>query len=172
MRGLKILRSDASKRSVVLAGNQLTHYNFKLAKIDYQYTNQRLGVQSKALDGLSDLAVVADLTGSGECLPAGSPFATVKEALKFAGPMPFTFDYEKQTGSIIRVQGVRQNWYPQPVSVEVSKAEFFKNAPFSAVPPRLASAFYVKDIPYYWKPGIVERIKQSPQDWGGDYDDE
>ena len=161
LRGLKILRSDASRRSVVTAGNLMTHYNFKQAKIDFQINAETLMVQSRSLDKISDLSVSADLRRDDEILPVGSAFPTIKDALKFAGPMPFTFDYERESNSIIRVEGVRQNWHPRPVAVDVSQVDFFKQAPFDQVVPLLCSAFYVKDIPYYWKAGIVEQLTSN-----------
>jgi hypothetical protein len=42
-------------------------------------------------------------------LPAGSPFSSVREARRFAGPLPFTFDYEEQTHSIVAVYATRTN---------------------------------------------------------------
>ncbi len=159
LRGLKILRSDASRRSVVAAGNQMTHYNFKHAKIDFQINKETLSIKSKSQDGQSDLTVKATLDDDKASLPAGSPFSSIKEALKFAGPMPFTFDYESESNSIIRVEGVRKNWHPRPVGVEVTRADFFTAAPFNAVEPLLCSAFYISDVPYYWKSGIVEAVK-------------
>ena len=59
------------------------------------------------------------LAGKPAPLPEGSPFPDLKEARKFAGPLPFTFDYEEETHSIVRIQGVRQRWNPEPVAVEV-----------------------------------------------------
>jgi hypothetical protein len=170
LRGLKILRSDASNPSVVISGNVMTHYNFKNAKIDFKYEGQNLHVRSNPADGISGLDVTARLDGDSgdESLPPGTPFKTVRDALKFAGPMPFTFDYEKETHSIIRVEGVRQNWHPKTVSVEVKQIDFFKQEPFNRAEPILCSAFYIKDVPYWWKSGITEKVNgSSSSDQGG-----
>lgn len=165
LRGLRILRSDTDRHSMTTAGNFLTHYNFCAAEMSYSRDAEKLVLRSHAIDGKSDVEVSADLTSSDDYLPAGTPFSSVREALKFAGPMPFTFDYERETNSIIRVEGVRQNWKPEPVAVDVSAMTFFEQSPFSAVTPTLCSAFHVQNIPYYWKAGIVEKI---PDGSGGE----
>ena len=75
--------------------------------------------------------------------------------------MPFTFDYEPETESIIRIEGVRREWHPRPVAVRVEQASFFDHAPFTnpGVPrPVLASAFFVENIPYRWRRGVREKL--------------
>lgn len=158
LRGLQILRSDTDKGSMEAIGNLLTHYHFHSASMKYAYGAQKLTLSSRAFDGRSELIVTASLDANDDYLPENSPFSTVREALKFAGPMPFTFDYEPETNSIIRVEGVRQNWQPKPVSVDVGKATFFNQVPYSSANPILCSAFFIQNIPYYWKPGIVETL--------------
>ncbi|MBU6451713.1 MAG: DUF2071 domain-containing protein [Cyanobacteria bacterium REEB67] len=177
LRGLKILRSDVNSASIVASGNLLTHYNFQYSAIACSADTSQLRLTSRPTDGKSNLSVRAYLPGKltknerekeeknakvaierAPLLPAGSPFKTVKEALKFAGPMPFTFDYEKETNSIVRVEGIRQNWHPQPVQVEVEEIGFLNQAPFDQVEAQLCSAFYITDIPYFWKSGITEAL--------------
>jgi len=87
-------------------------------------------------------------------LPAGSPFANEKEARRFAGPLPYTFDYEQETHSIIRIRGLRQDWNPQPVDVEVRKNTFLQQEPFCRATPILANAFHVANVPYQWFRGV------------------
>ena len=50
-------------------------------------------------------------------LPTASPFADWKEARRFAGPLPFTFTYNKKTKEVLIIEGVRENWTPRPVEV-------------------------------------------------------
>lgn len=158
LRGLQILRSDTDSHTMAAVGNQLTHYHFHAAEAKYAFVEQKLTLTSKALDGKSEITVTADLNAAADYLPENTPFDSVREALKFAGPMPFTFDYERETNSIIRVEGVRQNWQPKPVSVNVSQLAFFQHEPFSQAVPLLCSAFFLQDIPYYWKTGVVEKL--------------
>ncbi len=91
-------------------------------------------------------------------LPAGSPFPSLQVARKFAGPLPFTFDYDAQTHSIIRVQGVRAAWDPKPTRVEVLRNTFLERASFADAHPILASAFYLCNVDYRWKRGVRERV--------------
>ena len=96
-------------------------------------------------------------------LPAGSPFPNLQDARKFAGPLPFTFDYEKETHSIVRIQGVRRQWNPEPVAVDVRECTFLARPPFDRERPVLASAFHLQDVPYRWERGISERLVEGAE---------
>jgi uncharacterized protein YecE (DUF72 family) len=96
--------------------------------------------------------VVADLSTA--TLPAGSPFRSVREARRFAGPLPFTFDYERETNAIIAIRATRANWQPAPVAIEVRRMSFFDHPVFQGCTPVLAAAFYVHDIDYRWERGV------------------
>jgi len=159
LRGLRILRSDTNRFSMQMFGNLLTHYHYERSQFRVHSTDQRYEVEVTTLDGRADLHVEADLSTQTVALPAGSPFTDLKEARQFAGPLPFTFDYEKQTHSIIRVEGVRQRWDPRPVSVIVHENTFLEQDPFRGAGAILANAFYLEDVPYSWRPGIRERLQ-------------
>lgn len=161
LRGLQILRSDTDSRTMAIVGNWLTHYGFHAAAMQYTIDKQSLTLASKAHDGKSELVLTAHLDVADDFLPPSSPFTSVREALKFAGPMPFTFDYEPQTDSIIRVEGVRQNWHPKPVAADVGKTTFFEQKAFAQAKPILCSAFFLQDVPYWWKSGIVEKLPRE-----------
>ena len=159
LRGLRILRSDTDKLSMQFFGNLLTHYRYEHSHCRVQRTEQNYAVEVSTPDGGADLFVEADLSAPPVSLPAGSPFADFREARKFAGPLPFTFDYEKQTHSIIRVEGVRQQWNPRPVSVTVHRNAFLDGDPFRSAGAVLANAFFLEDVPYSWRPGIREKLQ-------------
>ncbi|MFN8655565.1 MAG: DUF2071 domain-containing protein [Candidatus Obscuribacterales bacterium] len=159
LRGLYILRSDADKDHMVAFGNLLTHYKYHKSQVTANVADGHVVVAVVSDDGLGNLSLTADTTVGADYLPTGTPFATVRDALKFAGPMPFTFDYERETNSIIRVEGVRQNWHPRSVAVKLAEPPaFFEQQPFAAATPILCSAFFIEDIPYYWKTGITEKV--------------
>jgi hypothetical protein len=153
-RGLRILRSDANRALMVIGGNLLTHYHYRLCAAAVRAADGRLGVEIRTPGARADVSVVADLTAPDGHLPAGSPFATAREARRFAGPLPYTFDYEQQTHSVIAIKGVRRNWSPRLVPVEVRRMTFFEQPMFRGARPILASAFYVHDIPYRWNRGV------------------
>ena len=156
LRGLRILRSDTDSRFMQVFGNLLTHYGYEHSQCKVQREAGSYSVKVSTPGGFADLEVVADTASDAESLPAGSPFPNLTEARKFAGPLPFTFDYEKQTDSIIRVQGVRQEWTPRPVSVKVRRNAFLEQERFRKAGAVLANAFYLEDVPYAWKSGIRE----------------
>lgn len=115
LRGLRILRSDTDSDFMVRWGNRLTHYGYRKAVVDYSVNGRLLEVKIHTPSGEADLHVRAHLDNEAAPLPPGSPFPELKVARKFAGPLPFTFDYEAETKSIVRVQGVRQSWNPKAI---------------------------------------------------------
>jgi hypothetical protein len=153
MRGLFILRSDTDRRWLVLGGNLLTRYHYRLARIDLAVAAGRLRASVRSRDGRADLAVTADLGAGPAALPEGSPFGTAADARRFAGPLPYTFDYEAATRSIIVVKAVRSRWQPEPVSVTVDRLTFFDHGHFAGSTPRLANAFHVAELDYGWHRG-------------------
>lgn len=152
-RGLKILRSDADREWMVRAGNLLTHYNYRLCRAKLEERADQIHWTVRTPGQEADIEVVAHLAGAPAALPAGSPFATMAEARRFAGPLPYTFEYEEQTRSIIAIRAERQTWEPRPVAVEVRKNTFLEREPFCRARPILANAFHVEDVPYRWKRG-------------------
>lgn len=161
LRGLRILRSDTDKPLMSLVGNVFTHYNYELASVKRRRVEERLSIKVFTPSGKGNLEVDA-IIGDGKsdaALPETSPFQTIKEARQFEGPMPFTFDFEKETHSVLKVEGVRQEWRPRNIEVDVKTVDFFRHDPFKNVEPRLASAFYIENIPYWWKQGSCEKIQ-------------
>jgi hypothetical protein len=152
LRGLRILRSDADRDVMVAAGNLLTHYNYHRCDATLDPSGRRFVATVRTDDGAGDLEVEANLDDAR--LPDGSPFASVREALRFAGPLPFTFDYERETDAIVAIEGRRANWRPQPVRVDVRRISFFDQPPFQRCVPRLAAAFHVSGIDYRWERGV------------------
>ncbi len=158
LRGLKILRSDTNRQSMCVFGNLLTHYGYEYARVQTKHISNHYAIQIQSQSGCANLEVEADLTPGKEALPLGSPFTTLQEARKFAGPLPFTFDYERETHSMIRVEGVRSDWHPRPVHVDVHHNTFLQQKPFSQAEAVLANAFYLEEVPYRWKPGVREPL--------------
>jgi hypothetical protein len=158
LRGLRILRSDTDSETMVRWGNRLTHYNYQKASVDYLRTENAIDIKVITRDGAADLSVRADLSREPNSLPVGSPFPNIRAARRFAGPLPFTFDYEPETHSIVRIQGVRKQWNPIPVHVDVLQNSFLQSGLFASASPVLASAFRVADIDYVWKRGEREAL--------------
>lgn len=152
-RGLRILRSDTDRRRMACAGNLLTHYNYHLCKTKLETNGEELYWTVQTPRSEADLEVVACLTDVPAPLPNGSPFRTLAEARRFAGPLPYTFDYEAATDSIIEIRAIRQQWEPQPIAVDVRRNTFLEHEPFLSARPILANAFYVHDVSYRWEPG-------------------
>lgn len=140
LRGLQILRSDTDRRLMVLAGNLLTHYRYRLVHAGVDERPGQLEIRS---DGVH---VIADLDRRPAGLPPGSPFADEREARRYAGPLPYTFDYERQTGRLVAVRATRAHWDPEPVAVEILENRAFPDGV-------LANAFYVGGVDYRWERG-------------------
>jgi hypothetical protein len=158
LRGLRILRTDTDRRSMQVFGNLLTHYRYNHSRCEVRRTEHLYEARISTPGGEADLEVEADISTDATSLPEGSPFQDLREARKFAGPLPFTFDYEPETHSIIRVEGVRQQWNPRPVSVTVRRNTFLDQPMFRSPRPILANAFFLENVPYSWKRGIRERL--------------
>jgi hypothetical protein len=123
-------------------GNVFTHYKYSVCQAVCNNDGLELRIAIKTADGQADLTVRAQLNSRPASLPEGSPFADLHAARRFAGPLPYTFDYEPQTRSIIAVRGMRERWKPEPIDVQVEKAPtFFGSPPFNEVRPVLANAF-------------------------------
>ena len=161
LRGLKILRSDTDRLLMAVGGNLLTHYGYVHCRAAIKSDGDQLRVTVSSPGGAADLEVVADLSSRPAPLPAESPFAKLEDARRFAGPLPYTFDYERETNSIVMIKATRTRWEPQPIAVDVRKATFLEHPPFNAVKPRLANAFHVENVPYRWEPGVVERLRAA-----------
>lgn len=152
-RGLRILRSDTDDPWMVRAGNFLTHYNYHLCQATFEEHNHGIHWIVRTQRSEADLEVFARLSGSPQPLPSGSPFGTLAEARRFAGPLPYTFDYEKETQSIIGICAMRQSWNPQPVEIDVRENTFLNHEPFCRTQPILANALHVRDVPSQWQRG-------------------
>lgn len=88
-------------------------------------------------------------------MPNGSPFKDWNEARRFAGPLPFTFTYKTRDNQVLIIEGVRENWKPKPVKIIDYKFSFLDSMNLNEM--RLANAFILKNIPYYWKKGKTEQ---------------
>jgi Uncharacterized conserved protein (COG2071) len=148
LRGLYILRSDTDRRSMVILGNALTGYRYRLADASCRLTGDKLEIQIRP-----GVDVVADLASESVPLPESSLFSDEHEARRFAGPLPYTFHHEQETGLLVTVRGTRSGWEPKPVAVSVRELAFFASGPFAAGDARLANAFYVGGVDYRWERG-------------------
>ncbi len=153
LRGLYILKSETNKMKMSFLGNIFTHYNYTTTDINYSKKDDNLSICSKK----SDLDILINSSKLDVELPQTSPFNDWKEARRFAGPLPFTFTYNQEKKEVLIIEGVRQNWKPQPIQVLKVDVGFVNNKNFNEI--HLANAFMVSSIPYYWKKGIVERWK-------------
>jgi hypothetical protein len=152
-RGLKILESRTDRRLMVGMGNLLTHYNYRHAEIRWQRDDEALEVRLAEPGGEITLEVTARLDGEVP-LPGSSPFRDWQQARRYAGPLPWTFDYDVARRAIVMIKGERAGWNPHAVAADVRVNRFFERSPFSGHPPRLASVFHLQDIDYCWRRGI------------------
>jgi uncharacterized protein YqjF (DUF2071 family) len=153
LRGLYILKSETDKKKMEFLGNLFTHYHYTttdIKQIEQQNTKEISSIKSK-------FKITIDKTEEQISLPKHSPFTDWKEARRFAGPLPFTFTYNTKTKEVLIIEGVRQNWTPNPVKVLDCNFEFLSALQLKNTV--LANAFIIKNIPYYWKKGKIERWK-------------
>jgi hypothetical protein len=159
LRGLYILRSDTDRQLMSSLGNAFTHYRYHVCRAQVEGAGNVIRWQISTPGREADLDVTMIAAGERVSLPESSPFPDWKIARRFAGPLPYTFDYERETGSIVSVKGTRGHWDPQPASVEVRSAGFLAHQRFENAPPLLANAFYVEDVAYHWERGRQVRLR-------------
>ncbi len=152
-RGLYILQSETDKPKMKWLGNMFTHYQYHNTDIQLITQGQRCEVRSEQ----SDFKIVFNESNEQAMLPPQSPFANWSEARKYAGPLPFTFTYKEKSNEVLIIEGVRESWKPQPIEVVDHHISFLDQLQLkNAV---LANAFIIKNIPYYWKKGRIEKWK-------------
>jgi len=160
LRGLYILKSETDKKKMEFLGNIFTHYNYTTTDIHQVRRNGSTEITSNK----SDFTISIDNSGDENIsLPAGSPFADWKEARRYAGPLPFTFSFYPENRKVLIIEGVRENWRPTPVKVIRQRFSFIDKMNFEDV--RLANAFIIKNIPYYWKKGKIEQWNKKEEDF-------
>jgi hypothetical protein len=159
LRGLYILRSETNKKKMKFLGNIFTHYNYTTTDIHQRRHNGTTEISSDK----SGFNVGIDNSGENISLPVGSPFTDWKEARRFAGPLPFTFTYNPADKKVLIIEGVRENWKPMPVKVIEYNFSFIDRMKLNDV--RLANAFIISNIPYYWKKGKVEQWKKKEENF-------
>ena len=153
LRGLYILKSETDKKKMEFFGNIFTHYNYTTTDIQQVEGKESIEISSVQ----SKFHVVLDKREENIKLPEDSPFADWKEARRFAGPLPFTFTYNDDTREVLIIEGVRQNWTPNPIQIRDYQFDYLKTLHLKN--PILANAFIIKNIPYYWKKGKKEQWK-------------
>lgn len=151
LRGLYILKSETNKRKMKFWGNIFTHYNYTTTDIQQLQKNNK----DEIISIQSGLKIRVETQNGEVPLPQDSPFADWKEARKYAGPLPFTFTYSPEAKKVLIIEGVRQNWKPNPVKVMDYNISFLDSLNLKEA--TLANAFVIKNIPYYWKKGKIER---------------
>lgn len=154
LRGLYILKSETDKKKMEFLGNIFTHYNYTTTDILKTHHEKETIIHSQN----SGLDIhIANNTDSVP-LPKNSPFADWKEARRYAGPLPFTFTYNKEKKEVLIIEGVREDWDPKPIQINSYKVKFLEtlNLPDAI----LANAFVINTIPYYWKKGRKEVWKK------------
>lgn len=149
LRGLYILGSETENPAMRRLGAVFTQYRYQLVDIDWQKGD----AGEHRVHSDRGLKVEVSRPAGDIVLPDDSLFADWRAARRFAGPMPFTFSFDAERGQVIIVEGMRSDWKPQPVQVDLHQIPFFEEKGWQ---PTLANAFLVEDVPYEWKRGRVE----------------
>ena len=147
LRGLYILKSETNKKKMQFLGNIFTHYNYTTTDINLIGNNDTKTISSKK----SNFKIQIENPIKNTALPQNSPFTDWKQARRFAGPLPFTFTYNKKTKEVLIIEGVRTNWKPTPIKLCNYKVSFLNT--LNLKNPVLANSFIITNIPYYWKKG-------------------
>lgn len=150
LRGLYILKSETDRTSMKILGSLFTHYQY-----------DKIAIRKKEQDNLETIDTnsfhVSLQYNVNATLPDQSPFPDWKTARRYAGPLPFTFSIDGKNGKVITIQGMRENWAPQPIEVLDYRFDFLKTLHLENA--FLANAFVISEVPYHWKKGTIESWK-------------
>ncbi|MEM9886050.1 MAG: DUF2071 domain-containing protein [Bacteroidota bacterium] len=153
LRGLYILKSETNAKQMKYLGNIFTHYAYESTDIRTMEESNQISIWSEK----SKFELRVDTNAKEDSLPLQSPFQNWKQARRFAGPLPFTFTPLAAQNKMLIIEGVRRNWRPKAVEVKSYQFEFLNRFQFKNI--RLANAFIIRDIPYFWKKGKLERTR-------------
>ncbi len=153
LRGLYILKSETDKKKMEILGNIFTHYNYTTTDIEQEKRGDLKIIHSNK-SGFK--IAFSDKKPQNISLPQNSVFTDWKEARRFAGPLPHTFSYNAADNTMLIIQGLRQNWTPEPI--EVIKYNFTFLDKLDLPDLVLANAFQIKNVPYRWKKGKIEKL--------------
>lgn len=148
-RGLYIIKSQTDKRNMVFFGNLFTHYNYEYLPFQIQKQGQSIEITS------TDNLCIRGLENHPNPRQGMHVFPNVKEARKFAGPMPYTFTYDAPNQRVISVKGQRKNWQPEPIFIEEYQIPYLTQF---ETKPLLANAFITQNIDYEWNKGMVDNL--------------
>jgi hypothetical protein len=153
LRGLYILKSETDKEKMEFLGNVFTRYNYTTTDISVKINDRLKTISSRK----SKFEIIIEQSENEVNIPDGSPFTDWKDARKFAGPLPHTFTFIKEKGTVLIIEGVRQNWKPEPIKIKSYSIDFINSLKLKIVV--LANAFEITNIPYCWKKGKIEKWK-------------
>jgi len=151
-RGLQILRSDTDRRTMVAFGNLLTRYHYRPCRFELVPEADSTVWRVFTPQAAADLEIVEHPTSA---LPACSVFDTEREARRFAGPLPLTFGHDPGSPWLTCVRGVKDNWTPRLISVDVRRCTWLPEGA------RLAAAYAVQDVAYRWERGTQLRAEAA-----------
>jgi len=153
LRGLYILKTETNKKRMEVLGNLFTHYQYSTIDVSDRQEQGVRTISSKAADFEVEI-----IEQEGEkMLPLDSPFDNWQDARKFAGPLPHTFSFDKIDQKVLIVRGLRKHWRPEPIKVNKCYFGFLDSLRLENI--KLASVFQIKNIPYEWEKGRVEKWK-------------
>jgi hypothetical protein len=151
LRGLYIIRSETDSTRMKILGSIFTKYQY--TKTAIVATEHEGSLSYSAAE--TGFELLASQQGNQTSLPTGSPFKDWKEARRFAGPLPFTFTANAKSREVLIVEGQRDNWIPEPLAVLSYNIPFLEQEMFRNR--ILANAFIIRNIPYHWKKGKIEK---------------
>lgn len=151
LRGLFIIKSETDKKKMEFLGNLFTHYNYTTTDIQQTTNKNSRTIKSNQ----SKFQITIELSDNEIQILENSPFVDWKDARKFAGPLPYTFAYNPTDKTVLIIEGVRQNWKPEPINIVHYNFEFLNGLNLQNVV--LANAFEIKNVPYHWKKGRIEK---------------
>ena len=151
LRGLYILKSETNKLKMEFLGNIFTRYAYTTTDIAQKTDGHQVEIKSKK----SKFNLLYSRQAEGEMrLPKNTVFPSWKEARRFVGPLPFTFEVDQANNKVLIIEGVRENWIAEPIELRTVNFDFIDSFNFNSI--QLSNAFEIRGVPYYWKKGVFD----------------
>lgn len=151
LRGLYILKSETNKKIMEVLGDVFSRYNYKTIDITQNQEDNLVSIYSNKSNFKVSYSKCKEESAA---LPEGSIFLNWKDARKFVGPMPFTFEVDAKKRTVLILEGKRNTWIANPIHVESEHFAFLNKLHLNSL--QLANAFEICDVSYSWKKGVLD----------------
>ena len=157
-RGVFFLRSDCNDPVLSFFGNRMTEFRFHYfhtGAVGLYQRGDELLASVETVDGGGDLVVHARDLGPADGLPPADGFADVAAEKRDLVELFHAFAHDPDRGLIYDMEIERGDWAIRRLDVADDFSAFFEEGPFDVATGRMASALYIRECAYIWRPVVA-----------------